>query len=202
MINQNGEIIGINTLTIKDSQNLNFAISVSELNSLVYNTPLTLTQVYEKECDAFTKLANFIISNGEYDYEDKEYYYYAGADTLSSGSIFSTASYYSISTGEIELAIVYEDFILLITMTNDSAPYIYLFYDTSSAYYLSGNIYQNSFSSSTSSLSYNYTNISSSSLLQSGKSLATSLAKMLITYVDIDYASIGVTAYDLGFIRF
>lgn len=60
-------------MTMKDSQNLNFAISVKELSNLVYGTPLTVAEFYEKECDVFTKVKNYIIQNGTYDYSDNDY---------------------------------------------------------------------------------------------------------------------------------
>ncbi len=48
LINQYCEVIGINTLTVKDSQNLNFAISVSHIGDL-QNTNLSFEEFYEKE---------------------------------------------------------------------------------------------------------------------------------------------------------
>ena len=48
LINVYGEVIGINTWMMTDSQNLNFAVSTSELDNLVYGTPMTLQELIEK----------------------------------------------------------------------------------------------------------------------------------------------------------
>lgn len=49
LINIYGEVIGINTWEISDSQNLNFAVFVDELDNLVYGTPRTLPELYQEE---------------------------------------------------------------------------------------------------------------------------------------------------------
>ena len=48
LINEYGEIIGINTWTYKDSQNLNFAIFASEIEKLNFGTPLTMEEFYKR----------------------------------------------------------------------------------------------------------------------------------------------------------
>lgn len=202
LINGNGEIIGINTLTIKDSQNLNFAISTIELNSLSFSTPLSLAQVYEKENDAFTKLANFIVKNGEYDYEDNNYYYFAGIDT-SDGIIFSRSAFYYPSTKEITLTLLVDyELFFSITFSKNSTIYSYALLDSEYESYMFGNLYPNSFSSYTTYLNYTSTNIYYSSTITAYKELSASCAKLLITCINLDYSSIGITAYDLGFKNF
>ena len=44
LLNVYGEVIGINTWGITDSQNLNFAVFTSELDNLVYGNEMTLHQ--------------------------------------------------------------------------------------------------------------------------------------------------------------
>ena len=66
LINIYGEVIGINTWGISDSQNLNFAVFTGELDNLVYGTPLTLAEFYALTNDPFDQLVDFILQNGQY----------------------------------------------------------------------------------------------------------------------------------------
>lgn len=64
LINVYGEVIGINTWGISDSQNLNFAVATSELDNLVYlGTPITIAQLYEQNCNAYETLLNWVLEN-------------------------------------------------------------------------------------------------------------------------------------------
>ena len=67
LINIYGEVIGINTWTFVDSQNLNFAIALSELDNVQYGKALTMKEFYENECSPFHKLKNYIVEEGTYD---------------------------------------------------------------------------------------------------------------------------------------
>ena len=65
LINVYGEVIGINTWGIAESQNLNFAVASDELDNLVYlSTPITLAQLYQQNNSAFKTLVDFILANG------------------------------------------------------------------------------------------------------------------------------------------
>lgn len=64
LINKYGEVIGINTWSVRESQNLNFAINVSELNKLTYGTPLTMAEFNQKELDAYSYLVEWVKTNG------------------------------------------------------------------------------------------------------------------------------------------
>ncbi len=55
LFNTYGEVIGINTLTNIEGQNLNFAISCSELENMVYGTALTMAEFYENQCNPFLR---------------------------------------------------------------------------------------------------------------------------------------------------
>ena len=67
LLNVYGEVIGINTWGVLDSQNLNFAVFAGELDNLIYAVPVTLAQLYELNHNAFDKLAELIFENGTYD---------------------------------------------------------------------------------------------------------------------------------------
>jgi len=47
LINRHGEVIGINTWGYAESQNLNFAVFVAELDNLVYGATVSLSELYE-----------------------------------------------------------------------------------------------------------------------------------------------------------
>ena len=66
LINEYGEVIGINTLTLKDSQNLNFAIRVSQLGKLSLGWAIPMTEFYERELNAYQRLSQYLLENGRY----------------------------------------------------------------------------------------------------------------------------------------
>jgi len=203
LINDKGEIVGINTLTIKDSQNLNFAISASELKALDYSTPLTLAQVYDKECDAFRKLVNHIVANGEYDYENNNYFYSAGSDITSEGTFYSRSAFYYPDTDKISIALLWDsDLYFSITLVKNATSFSYGLLDFYFDYYMFGNIYPSTFSPYSSYLSYTNTNIPYNSKISSYRELAASSAQLLLACFNLDYMDIGITANELGFVNF
>ncbi len=202
LINQYDEVIGINTMAIKDSQNLNFAISVNELSKLTYNTPLTVKEFYEKECDVFAKVKNHVMKKGTYDYEDNDYSLTLGVDYSSDySSQYTRIISYDVADDELCL-MLFIDADHLLSIYIDEVDYIYEWgYINSDDYYMSGTLYATTFTSNH-LLGYSYNNISSSSLRSSVRELASSMASLLITYTNMDFADIGVRAIDLGFINY
>ncbi|MBO5928180.1 MAG: hypothetical protein J6Q32_04955, partial [Clostridia bacterium] len=68
--------------------------------------------------------------------------------------------------------------------------------------FVTGNVYGSTFSKS-STLGYiNYSGIYSTSVLNSVIELASTMMRVLLLKIEIDYSSIGITAKDLGFIYF
>lgn len=63
LINAYGEVIGINTWAISDSQNLNFAISCAELDNLVYAEPIALSDLYVEQLSPYDTLLNWLLEN-------------------------------------------------------------------------------------------------------------------------------------------
>ena len=203
LINQYGEVIGVNTMTVRDSQNLNFAIGVKELSNLDYSTPLTFAQYYEKECDTFTKLKNHIIQNGTYDASDNEYS--LSFDPVTANSlIYRTGATYNVTDNEIELTLFMtsDGTYTMVFLTIDQVDGIYTWsYVDNYEQYVTGNIYASTFTSNTVLYYTNYYGIYSTSLLTSTRKLASSMIGLLLVSMKTDYASIGVTAQDLGFIN-
>ena len=202
LINQFGEVIGINTLTIKDSQNLNFAINISELSNLSKETKLTVSEFYEKECDVFSKLKNHIVEKGTYKTSSSAGAYYV----LNLGSFYS--SDYSYKYTRYAYYYVAKDYITL-DFASSSGSYVYFkitepdgvydwnYFDDSN-YVMSGILYANTYTTDT-LLGYNYNNISYSSLRATIRELASTYMSALLSYIDKDFKTIGVTAEDLGF---
>ena len=71
LLNIYGEVIGINTWGLADSQNLNFAVFTSELDNLVFGTPISMAELYElNRKNPFDLLVDYIVANGTYDSSD------------------------------------------------------------------------------------------------------------------------------------
>ena len=65
LLNEYGEVIGINTLSVKDAQNLNFSVFVSELRKLVgKNGGITMPKFYETEKDVIRDLKALVLEEG------------------------------------------------------------------------------------------------------------------------------------------
>ena len=205
LINQYGEVIGINTLTVKDSQNLNFAINISQLSKLNYSTPLTFSEYYNKECDVFTRMKNYIVENGSYAESMNAYKVILYSKNSSDGKYkYTTIAYYFLDTNIISLDFRYGN--------NTTNAYYYIYFEITPSlggeynwYYfdsydcqMRGVIHASTYTSNH-VLGYNYTNASSTSELNSTRNLASSMMDYLLSSIDYDWAYIGVTAEDLGF---
>lgn len=202
LINQYGEVIGINTMTIRDSQNLNFAISVNELDNLIYGTPLTTAQFYEKECDVFTKVKNYVIQKGSYDRSDNEYSLILGYSYPSDYSAKYTREIcYDVANDEFSLMLIIDtDYVVAIYIDEIDSVYDWGYLDKND-YYMSGTLYASTYTSNH-LLGYSYNNISYSSLRTSVRELASSMVNLLLSYINADFDEIGVTAVDLGFTNY
>ncbi len=202
LVNEYGEIIGINTFTIRDSQNLNFAIFVSELDKLSYNTPLTMAQLYEKECDPFSRIKNHVISNGTYDASDNEYTLTIGTSYSNDYSTRYTRQVaYNLSDNTITLFFFIDaSYMISIEIDEIDGIYTWSYYDEDD-YYMYGTLYASTYNKNT-LLGYSYNNIYSSSLRTSIRELASSMVNYLCGVIDEDLEDIGVTAYDLGFLQY
>ena len=202
LINPYGEVIGINTWTVRDSQNLNFAISTLELNNLIYDDPLTVREFYEKECDPFKKLKDYAIQYGSYDASDRDYILSLGVDYSSDYSYkYTRALLYEIASDSVLLSILINS-TYLVTITIDEVDGIYdWYYYDDDGYYMGGILYASTYDSNT-LLGYNRNNIYNASLRTSTRELASVMVSLLCTYMDEDLADVGISAEDLGFIYY
>ena len=89
LINVYGEVIGINSWMISESQNLNFAVFAGELDKLVYGTALTMAQFYELHRTANDVLTEWLLANYnaygdwyvDYEIEGEDFIYSIAYDT-------------------------------------------------------------------------------------------------------------------------
>ena len=206
LINRFGEIIGINTMTMIDSQNLNFAISTKELSILVYGTPLTVAEFYEKECDAFLKMKNYIIQKGTYDSEDNEYdlTFDIIRDSSSGLSTMTTATY-DCSSQEIELSLFLTNStssnLLTITIDEIDGTYQWSYIDNNN-YFMRGTINASTWTSNSLLGVSSYGNTPTTSLATSVRKLSSSMMNILLLRIYTDFLDISLTPADLGFVNY
>ncbi len=201
LINVYGEVIGINTWGISDSQNLNFAVFTKELDNLTYGSPLTLAEFYLKECDVFEKLKNYIIDYGAYNASDNCYRLTLGTTYSSDySSKYTRLVYYYVDDNEITLDFLIDDgdyWVYFVIDENVDGSYYWSYFDNDD-YEMSGTLYSSTYDSDT-LLSYSSNNIYSSSLRQTVRELASAMISSLCSWIDSDFDTINVTAEDLGF---
>lgn len=205
LINQYGEVIGINTMTIRDSQNLNFAICTSEIDKLHFGEALTMQQFYEKECSPFLILKNYIIENGTYFSADGGgYRVLLGVDTNDAGTTkFTRYAYYYQEDNTITLDILVNDGQYWLYMTIDEnldGEYYWDYFDEYD-YEMGGTVIAATFDSNT-LLGYSYNNIDYSDLRKEVRNLASNMMTLLLMYMEFDLGGFGITPASLGFTSF
>lgn len=83
LINEYGEVIGINTWGLMDSQNLNFAVFTKELDNLTFGTPMSMAEFYEINYRAYKILIDWVLGN--YNVSDS----YIGFEICEDSDLFS-----------------------------------------------------------------------------------------------------------------
>lgn len=205
LINQYGEVIGINTMTIRDSQNLNFAISVKEIENLAFGESLTMEQFYQKECNPFLTLKNYIIQNGEYFSESGGgYRVLLGVDTNNDGTTkFTRYAYYYQQDDAITLDILVNDgqYWLYVTIFEDlDGVYAWDYFDENN-YEMGGTVVAGTFDADT-LLRYDYNNIDYTELRVEVRQLASNMLTLLLVYMEFDLGGFGITPSTFGFTSF
>ena len=123
LINVYGEVIGINTWGISDSQNLNFAVFTAELDNLVYGTPITLAEFYELNSSAYDKTLDWLLGNYNYNQNGVIRYEYYSENFLNSIAYDIDDDYLFV-----DMYWVAEDgskLYVLIDLSGDSSQYTY-----------------------------------------------------------------------------
>lgn len=201
LINSYGEIIGINTWTVRDSQNLNFAIHMSELDNLDFNNQVTLEELYETEFDPYTRLKDYVMEEGNYD--DGAYYLTLGEKTHDGNELWWWACY---DEGDDYVTLWYTfegsftSNVYVDVDQNLSGSYNWGYLDDYDNY-MSGTIKAGSFNEST-TLSYSQKTLDYGTSATTVQKLASTMMVLLCQTLDDSFSDINVTAVDLGFDNF
>lgn len=201
LINQYGEVIGINTLTVRESQNLNFAINVSEINNLNRGSSLTMAELYEKESDAYIQMKNYIVKYGTYDKDSDGGLYTLVLDTTySEGNKFTRMACYWTADDVISLDVSVNGgqfFLHLEIDENVDGTYYWLYFDELDNK-MSGTVNAMTFDDET-LLAYTDTNVTDYETRGDMQIISSVLLYYACSYITEDFAAIGVTAADLRF---
>ena len=201
LINQHCEIIGINSWGLKNSQNLNFAVAVSELDSLLYDFPVTLTQLYETQNSVFSKLKKYVLQQGSCDISTQRYgltlgYSYSGDYSAK----YTREMIYDLPKNQIELCLyVNNDYTLTIVIDEIDGVYGWGYSDKNN-HSMIGTLSAKSYLPN-SQAPYSYCN-APTSMHTSINETASSMISIACSYLDHDLAAIGLTAEDLGFLYY
>ena len=199
LFNEYGEVIGINTWTVVDSQNLNFAIMFSELKNIAHTDPITMEEFYNTECAPFIKMKDYIIAEGTED--DDEYSMEFGKKYYASSVTYTCSADYVPEDDEIRLNIIAGDALMLMLFLDNelSGTYVWGYADLSEDY-MAGTVKASTYTTN-SALSYADTTISYSER-SSILSVCNTLLDILCGELDSMFEDIGVTATDIGFKHF
>lgn len=199
LINKYGEVIGINTWTIRESQNLNFAIHTAELAKLDYSTPMTMAQFFQKESSPYNTLKNYILTYGT---AGDGFSYVSLGTVTSSGTTFERFAYYFYDTNTLSFDCVVNNTYWTYFEIGESLNGVYnWYYFDDYDQEMEGTMYAASFNAS-SLLNYSNHNLSSNSVISSTLNLATAMIRVSVAYITQDLAALGITAKDLGFIYY
>lgn len=211
LINEYGEVIGINTMFLLDAQNLNFAIRITEL-SRISGTKMTMQEFYNhtKENDAFLKMKNYIVAKGKYDEINQCYQLPC---TYSIGIVNPNLAY---RTDHMVCYFDKEDIIALIAMiidtngqeycmaiildANVTGVYEWSFYNTF-GHYMVGAVEAGGFVRG-SVLEYALNNIEKENERNNTRKFVTKLTRELLSAFDSKFRAVGMTVKDIGFLKY
>ncbi|MBO5305194.1 MAG: serine protease, partial [Clostridia bacterium] len=93
LINEYGEVVGINAWRISGTTDLNFAVFTAELDNLTYGTPVTIAELNHKqidEYDAYDRLADWLMENATETNTDEYAFINESEDGSAYGILYST----------------------------------------------------------------------------------------------------------------
>lgn len=199
LINRFGEVIGINTWTRIDSQNLNFAVSVTELAKLDFSlSAMTLAQVAQLEHSATNVLQimqDYILTNGSFYEEDNEYSVLMDPVADESGNQYISYYNYDLTYGEIELCLTINWEMFLYIYMDSEGIYGWAYWDAYEdiyGYYSFDDFAEGKL------LPYDDYTLSDSESVEVLCSWASFMADQLCDWLDYDLQPMGLTAEDLG----
>jgi len=199
LVNKYGEVIGINTMSVEDSQNLNFAISVLEIDNLANQKMLTFEEFHAETSDPITVLNNYIKANGDVD-SDGDYSLIVNTET--SDSIVYTRYLYSIDNEVYIYYSIDSDFYFAIKLNSNYNAYAWAcddyLYEYAST--LNGIIYPAQYEKFD-ILTFENSNYWDEEKEALALLIASGCAADIISNITSDFAELGITAADLGFVN-
>lgn len=194
LLNEYGEVVGINTWGFKEGQNINFAISVDEINNIKNKKTMRFIDFYyENGKEAFIKLRNHVISTGYFD-TDKGMYIIQ-FDSFYTPSVNGTVTpclTYELDSEVIGFYLINDNCDIVIFLDKKLDGTYDVFYKDNNVGSLYATLYASIYVEGD-SLDYGYYPG------QSTLTKATNMTSLLIYKLDTLFKDIGVTTYDFGF---
>ena len=199
LVNAYGEVIGINTASVTEAQNINLAVRIKDLESLSITNGVTLSQLFEQN-DPVTKLKNYAINNNQL--ENSDFYAVLIANSVNNQTVYSRRLYYFPENDRVMVSIMVNQTCEFgLAIDGIASEYAWLYLDNNSNQ-MQGLVKASEFTDQTLLGYKNAHNISDLALIANIRSQSTILMQTLLTCFDEDYKTIGVTKRDLGFTKF
>ena len=196
LINVYGEVIGINTWGISDSQNLNFAVFTDELDNLVYGTPITLSDLFSIS-DPYEYLAQWVLSNYSATYSQGKIY---SVEETSGSFVYSLN--YNIESQNLFIDVSDGNLYCSLFLNGDTTA-LYFYSENSSTYKIEGSINAAYFTNTTVLTNYSYDGPSyhkTSAVNLTQTAISTNIAWlsyfMLMNNIDVSISDLGFLAYN------
>lgn len=200
LINEYGEVIGINTLMLEDSQNLNFAISASEIGRLSFGWGQPMAEVCEKELNPYQRIAAHLLESGTYRQEFGTYMLML--KTVQEPSYhFRIWAEYDPDQAMIDFFLAVNDDIYTVIRLDESCSGSYEWYCLDDNYEMAGVIDAYTWTRS-SELTYDYTNVTSRDTLETMCGIASLSVDLICDCIRDNFREMGVYMDDLGFVNF
>ena len=200
LYNEYGEVIGMNTMTDYDGQNINFAIPMYEIaNYIDYSNEMSVSDYYDRYNTPVSILSKYAMNYGDYD--GKAYSLYIGQDYYSNNyNVYYYDKYVRFDPyNNLVMLVAYFDGNEFILYLNDSGYSYDWELNRYDGYYMTGYVYANSFAEAVSTLSYyDYNGDPTNS-----RRMAASALHAILYYMSDNLCNFGgIVPSDLGFVYF
>lgn len=202
LVNKYGEVIGINTQPLPDSESTGLAIHIFELNKLNYNYSMTMPELYRKEAQVFAKLRDHIIENGTQEGPEGLYYLAGNTFYLYDYQVegYTLASFYPTYNIVTLSAVLPDTFVAFEIYYNLSGTYYWMYMDSNDQS-MSGLLEAATFDSR-SLLEYSNTTLSSATDRAYVRAFASVVVDCICQMIPIDFPNLDITPKDLGFLLY
>lgn len=201
LINRFGEVIGVNTFYISDSQNLNFAVSVGELAKLDMSKPMTLADVYKAERSPFEILRDYLMVYGTYLEDEKEYTVVLESVFSDDGDEFITFYDYDAAYNQLEFNLTMNWEVQVIIYIDEEYgvygwKYVDVYGDTMYGYQGAADFKEGV------ALRYDEYELNDLDSPDALAEYAYNFVDLLLGWLDYDLEGLNLTAEDFGFIHY